>query len=171
MCSCVLYGDSATSPGLSEVQPCMWEWIQPAALDAQHGIWYKPPQLHKDKISMEDKREPQHSSRRIAGALAWHLPSAAFSPPPLAVGRGCEVAASCFAHLEDQLWFFTHIFLQLGVSGRDVLTITGQAAASPQLPLPLTSRACSRALEGHLHEADAGRAAWGEASVPSRSNF
>lgn len=52
-----------------------------------------------------------------------------------------------------------------------MLTITGQAAASPQLPLPLTSRARSRALEGHLREADAGEAAWEEASVPCRSNF
>lgn len=95
---------------------------------------------------------PAHS--RIAGALTWHLPSAALSSP-LAVGRGCEVAASCFAHLEDQLWFLTHIFLQLRGSGRDVPMITGQAAASPQLPLILTSRGCSRALEGHLHEADA----------------
>lgn len=158
--------------GSQRCQPCMWERVQPAALDAQLGICYKTPQLHKDKISMEDKREPQHIP---GGGLLEPLPGichllpVSFSSPPLAVGRGCEVAASCFA--QDQLCFFTHIFLQLRVSGRDVLMITGQAAASPQLPLLLTSRGCSRALEGHLREAEAGKAAWEEATVPCRSNI
>lgn len=115
-----------------------------------------------------DKREPQHCRRRVAGALAWHLPSAAclLELPT----TGWEVAASCFAHLQDQLGFFTHIFLQPRVSRGDVLMITGQAAASPQLPLVLTSRGCSRALEGHLREADAGRAAWEEATMPCSSS-
>lgn len=122
---------------------------------------------------MEDKREPQcipgGGLLEPSPGICYLLP-VSLSSPPLLVGRGCEVAASCFAHLEDQLWFFTHIFLQLRVSGRDVLMITGQAAASPQLPLVLTSRGCSRALEGHLCEADAAKAAWEEATVPCRSN-
>lgn len=99
--------------GSQRCQPCRWEWVQPAALHAQLGIWYKTPQLHKDKISMEHKWESQCIPR--AGLLE-PLPGICHLlpvPPPLAVGRGCEVAASCFAHLEDQLWFFTRIFLQL----------------------------------------------------------
>lgn len=122
---------------------------------------------------MEDKREPQcipgGGLLEPSPGICYLLP-VSLSSPPLPVGRGCEVAASCFAHLEDQLWFFTHIFLQLRVSRRDVLMITGQAAASPQLPLVLTSRGCSRALEGHLCEADAAKAAWEEATMPCRSN-
>lgn len=33
--------------GSHRCQPCVWEWVQAAALDAHCGIWCKTPQLHR----------------------------------------------------------------------------------------------------------------------------